>query len=339
MFNYLQESVLIREKTRELRLAVSGEAPAALERTRFQDAPPSTSTTGTSAPHTFSQLAATPPRLSGDQAGGRGALLSDICRGTKLRRVEYLHQSQQGAPSQEPRRTADRSVAPPPQKSRGGGASAGANRSTAESPSGPAQPTPKQRPIGDGSSGRSASTRGAAPRPPTLRGGNPAPTSSSSLAPPPPPYLIANGPVGGDPAPELPQRHNSLSNKRTAPLPGSHTPTRGPAPPPPSSPTPSQLGANRPRPPSEKAQVEAQPPLSWFRLRRRGNPPPRPPAPPPLLRRLLLPTVTDTPSPSVTRSFVDDFESRYSFHPLDDFPPPDEYRHFSKIYPSRGKQR
>lgn len=83
-------------------------------------------------------------------------------------------------------------------------------------------------------------------RPPTS-GGNPA---SSSLAPPPPPYRIANGPAGGDVAPELPQRHNSLSNKRTAPSPGGHTPTRGPAPPPPpASPTPSQQGSNRPPPP------------------------------------------------------------------------------------------
>lgn len=32
----------------------------------------------------------------------------------------------------------------------------------------------------------------------------------------------------------------------------------------------------------------------------------------------------------------DDFESKYLFHPLDDFPPPDEYRHFAKIYPSKA---
>ncbi|CAF89783.1 unnamed protein product, partial [Tetraodon nigroviridis] len=34
----------------------------------------------------------------------------------------------------------------------------------------------------------------------------------------------------------------------------------------------------------------------------------------------------------------DDFESKYSFHPLDDFPPPEEYRHFTKIYPSRANR-
>lgn len=35
---------------------------------------------------------------------------------------------------------------------------------------------------------------------------------------------------------------------------------------------------------------------------------------------------------------TDDFESKYSFHPLDDFPPPDEYRHFAKIYPSKANR-
>lgn len=92
-------------------------------------------------------------------------------------------------------------------------------------------------------------------RPPTS-GGNPASSSSStSLAPPPPPYRITNGPTGGgEAAPDLPTRHNSLSNKRTAPSPGGHTPTRGPAPPPPpASPTPSQQGANRPPPPIREA--------------------------------------------------------------------------------------
>ncbi|XP_023812947.1 WAS/WASL-interacting protein family member 2 isoform X2 [Oryzias latipes] len=437
-------------------------------------------------PHTLSQLSA-----GGEEAGGRGVLLSDICRGTQLRKVEvqndrsaplldsksatpptehpyirlyqYLHQSQQGGPSQELRRTAgDRSAAPPPQKSRASGASAGANRSTSESPPGSAQPkvqVPKQQPIRDGSSGRpSSSTRGAAPRPPSHRcdgtdrplpqassptecrphppslpsllpsptaaapspsmkpppppshchrgntsspptssynrekplpptpplpskpppspnsskrpptsGGNPAPSSSSSLAPPPPPYRITNGPaVSGEVAPELPQRHNSLSSKRTAPSPGSHTPTRGPAPPPPSSPTPSQLGTSKPPPtnregsgrgtapphlalcsPSLRVGAKEAPPPPPYRTHGspslssdppfRGKPPPPPsriPAPPPPPPHRNGPP----PSPSITRSFADDFEARYSFHPLDDFPPPDEYRHFSKIYPSRANR-
>uniref|UniRef100_A0A3B4YH88 WH2 domain-containing protein n=1 Tax=Seriola lalandi dorsalis TaxID=1841481 RepID=A0A3B4YH88_SERLL len=107
--------------------------------------PPPPPPGGPPPPPTLSQANTSPPKLSREEAKGRGALLSDICKGTKLKKV---------------------SVA----------------------------------------------------------------------------------------APELPQRHNSLSSKRTAPSPGGHTPTRGPAPPPPpSSPTPSQQGANRPPPPVREA--------------------------------------------------------------------------------------
>lgn len=34
-------------------------------------------------------------------------------------------------------------------------------------------------------------------------------------------------------------------------------------------------------------------------------------------------------------SFVDDFESKYSFHPVEDFPAPEEYKHFQRVYPSK----
>lgn len=77
------------------------------------------------------QANTTPPKLSQKEADGRGALLTDICRGPRLKKVEvvsdsksptaesqtpptdhpyirlyqYLHQ-QQGAPSEEQQRTA-----------------------------------------------------------------------------------------------------------------------------------------------------------------------------------------------------------------------------------------
>uniref|UniRef100_A0A3B5AXT6 WAS/WASL-interacting protein family member 2-like n=1 Tax=Stegastes partitus TaxID=144197 RepID=A0A3B5AXT6_9TELE len=354
--------------------------------------PPPPPPGGPPPPPTFSQANTSPPKLNREEAKGRGALLSDICKGTKLKKVAVVN---------------DRS-APLLDKPKGGGAAtAGANGSGASSPSGSAPPigglftggVPKLRPVGDGSSGRSPSTRAAAPRPPSHRhddaespspqasspmetsrsqrpslpnltsspspstpssagsspstGGNPASTpSSSTLAPPPPPYRITNGPSsGGEPAPELPQRHNSLSNKRTAPSPGGHTPTRGPAPPPPpASPTPSQQGANRPPPPVREAGGREAPPPPPYRTHgspslssdppTRGKPPPpptrtptAPPPPPPPLRN-----GHSSSSSSIPRSFVDDFESKYSFHPLDDFPPPDEYRHFTKIYPSKANR-
>ncbi|KAM4717179.1 LOW QUALITY PROTEIN: WAS/WASL-interacting protein family member 2-like [Anableps anableps] len=483
--------------------------------------PPPPPPGGPPPPPTFSQANTTPPKLNREEVKGRGALLSDICKGTKLKKVavvndrsaplldsktqtpksqtpptehpyirlyQYLSQSQpkqQGALSEEARKKAGGpSSSPSLDKPRGGGAATGANGSAAGSPSGAVPPigglftsgVPKLKPVGDSSSsGRSPSTRPAAPRPPSHRhddtdspspqalspmetsrsqrpslpnlssspspscpssaasspstgmkhsssapppppplsrrgnapsppssynrekplpptpnntpplpskpppspsnsrrpptsGGNPPSSSSSTLAPPPPPYRI-NGPAGGsEAAPELPQRHNSLSNKRPAPSPGGHTPTRGPAPPPPpASPTPSQQGANRPPPPireppsrgaappvpaplpsSTRAGGREAPPPPPYRTHgspslssdtpSRGKPPPppsrtpaAPPPPPPPLRN-------GHSSSSIPRSFVDDFESKYSFHPLDDFPPPDEYRHFTKIYPSRASR-
>ncbi|KAM8722975.1 WAS/WASL-interacting protein family member 2b isoform 1-T1 [Acanthopagrus schlegelii] len=485
--------------------------------------PPPPPPGGPPPPPTFSQANTSPPQLSREETKGRGALLSDICKGARLKKVavvndrsaplldsksqtpksqtpptdhpyirlyQYLHQqqsqpTQQGVPSEEQQRPAGdkKSAALTLDKPKGGGAATGgANGSAAGSPSGSVSPigglftggVPKLRPVGDGSSGRSPSTRAAAPRPPSHRhddtdspspqalspmetsrsqrpslpnlssspspsspssaasspsssmkhsssapppppplcrrgnapsppssnynrekplpptpnntpplpskpppspgnsrrpptsGGNPSSSSSSSLAPPPPPYRI-NGPTGGDAAPDLPQRHNSLSNKRTAPSPGGHTPTRGPAPPPPpASPTPSQHGANRPPPPvrdtpgrgaappvpsqSSRAGGREAPPPPPYRTHgspslssdppARGKPPPpptrtpaAPPPPPPPLRN-----GHSSSTSSIPRSFVDDFESKYSFHPLDDFPPPDEYRHFAKIYPSKANR-
>ncbi|KAJ6660653.1 hypothetical protein lerEdw1_017650 [Lerista edwardsae] len=32
---------------------------------------------------------------------------------------------------------------------------------------------------------------------------------------------------------------------------------------------------------------------------------------------------------------ADDFESKYSFHPVEDFPAPEEFKHFQRIYPSK----
>lgn len=32
---------------------------------------------------------------------------------------------------------------------------------------------------------------------------------------------------------------------------------------------------------------------------------------------------------------IDDFESKFTFHSVEDFPPPDEFKPFQKIYPSK----
>ncbi|CAL8313285.1 unnamed protein product [Arctogadus glacialis] len=432
--------------------------------------PPPPPPGGPPPPPTFSQAITTPPKLNREEAKGRGALLTDICTGTRLRKVAVVD---------------DRS-APQLEKPKGGASgTGGGSRSGAGSPSGSVPPigglfqggVPRLRPVGDGSSGRSPTTRGAAPRPPShrpddtespspqamsptepgrahrpslpnlaaspsapcsspssaaaspsgsmkhsssapppppppicRRGNAPSPPSSSynrekplpptpnntpplpakpppspgnsrrpptsggnsggsssSLAPPLPHYRLANGPSGAtglEAAPDLPQRHNSLGNKRQAPSPGGHTPTRGPAPPPPpASPTPSQQGGSRPHLPVREPPGRATAPPASLRTGSREAPPPPPyrahgspslssdpptrgkPPPPPSRTPAgpppPLPPIRNghsSSSFSAPRSFVDDFESKYSFHSLDDFPAPEEYRHFTKIYPSKANR-
>ncbi|XP_023798291.1 WAS/WASL-interacting protein family member 2, partial [Cyanistes caeruleus] len=54
-----------------------------------------------------------------------------------------------------------------------------------------------------------------------------------------------------------------------------------------------------------------------------------PPPPPPPVRN------GHRDSISTVRAFLDDFESKYSFHPVEDFPAPEEYKYFQRIYPSK----
>ncbi|KAL7830105.1 hypothetical protein SRHO_G00312320 [Serrasalmus rhombeus] len=373
--------------------------------------PPPPPPGGPPPPPTFSQANTTPPKLSRDEAKGRGALLSDICKGNRLKKVAVVND--RSAPLIEKPKGVSGGGA-----SSGGGATSGSGASSGGVTSG-AQPmgglfqggVPKLRPVGDGSVGRSAvqppSCRPAAPRPPCRadeaevqqqasppESGRsqrpslpdlsrpPSATSSpspgmkhSTSAPPPPPPLSRRGnappappqkatgapynrekPLPPTPvneaAPELPQRHNSLSKKPA----GSHTPTRAHAPPPPPSPTPQ---AGRPPPPARDPPGRAAAPPVPGQTSRNGRdaPPPPPPyrthgsssdppsrgKPPPPPSR--TPAGPPPPPPPIRnghtsnpRSFVDDFESKYSFHPLDDFPPPEEYRHFTKIYPSKANR-
>ncbi|XP_003466986.1 WAS/WASL-interacting protein family member 2 [Cavia porcellus] len=191
------------------------------------------------------------------------------------------------------------------------------------------------------------------PSPVNLRAG----PNSQSLAPPPPPYRQPPGVLNGPPAspthesaPELPQRHNSLHRKTSGPV-------RGLAPPPPASAFPS-LPSNRPPPPAREPPSRGSappPPPPMVRNGARDVPPPPPPyrahgeppsrgkPPPPPSRTPAGPPPPPPPplrnghrdSITTVRSFLDDFESKYSFHPVEDFPAPEEYKHFQRIYPSK----
>ncbi|XP_060637022.1 WAS/WASL-interacting protein family member 2 [Anolis sagrei] len=220
----------------------------------------------------------------------------------------------------------------------------------------PLPPTPGQRLPGNREGPPAPPPIKPPPSPVNLRTG---PSSQGqSLAPPPPPYRqppgVPNGPASptNELAPELPQRHNSLHRK----TPG---PTRGMAPPPPPSASPS-LQSSRPPPPARdppsRGAAPPPPPPPMIRNGGRDAPPPPPPyrmhgtsdttsrgkPPPPPTRTPVGPPPPPPPmrnghrdSISTVRSFLDDFESKYSFHPVEDFPAPEEFRHFQRIYPSK----
>ncbi|XP_069762968.1 LOW QUALITY PROTEIN: WAS/WASL-interacting protein family member 2-like [Narcine bancroftii] len=176
---------------------------------------------------------------------------------------------------------------------------------------------------------------------------------SQPLPPPPPPYrqppYVHNGPSssGSEAAPELPQRHNSLSRKSAGPIRGVAPPPPPPSlspsqnrPPPPAREPPNRGTAPPPPPPAMRNGArESPPPLPPYRMpsldpSHRGKPPPPPmrtpaPPPPPPLRN------GHKDSGLSSKSFLDDFESKYCFHPIEDFPAPEEYRHFQKSYPSK----
>ncbi|XP_031689759.1 WAS/WASL-interacting protein family member 2 isoform X1 [Oncorhynchus kisutch] len=268
-----------------------------------------------------------------------------------------------GSPNSGMKHSSSAPPPPPPFSRRGNAPPAPTQKAPPPAPSynreKPLPPTPGQR----GTSPVPA--RNSAPPPPSpnnnrrplTSGGSSASSSSSSLGPPPPPYRqpMTNGPSSpvNEAAPELPQRHNSLS-KKPSPGPG-HTPTRGQAPPPPPSPSPP--GGRPPPPVREPPGRGAAPPPPGSSQRNGGRdaPPPPPPyrgspsephsrgkPPPPPSRTPAGPPPPPPPirngHTSISRSFVDDFESKYSFHPLDDFPAPEEYRHFTKIYPSKANR-
>ncbi|XP_035253303.1 WAS/WASL-interacting protein family member 2b [Anguilla rostrata] len=321
-------------------------------------------------PPTFSQANTTPPKLSRDEAKGRGALLSDICKGTKLRKVSVvndrstpiLEKNSSGrsmllARAPRPPGESDscslRAVSPDlpprqrpslpdlPRAARTGSSPTVPRQKPPAPPPPPPSPLSREKPLPPTPGQDSARPLQAKPPPSPLHlpcsvAGGGSLSSPSSLAPPPycQPITVSSNhssPVS-EAAPKLPQRHNSLP-KKTGP--GCHTPTRGHAPPPPPARDPPSRGAAPPPPVMRSGGREAPPPPPPpYRTQsnseshsRTKNPPPRTPAvapPPPPVR-----------NGHIFRCFVDDFESKYSFHPLEDFPAPEEYRHFTKIYPSK----
>ncbi|XP_047240796.1 leucine-rich repeat extensin-like protein 3 isoform X4 [Girardinichthys multiradiatus] len=144
--------------------------------------------------------------------------------------------------------------------------------------------------------------------------------------------ILRDSPLGPPPPPPL------------LPLPTSFTPscptTLPPPPPPKAVPVPSP--AMRSLPPSYPCNVPTRRPPAVPRSLGAGRllaPPPAPPARSPtteLSTRVLPPP----PPPFNFRnghlhSLVDDFESKFQFHPVEELPPPDEFKPFPRVYPSK----
>ncbi|KGL87526.1 WAS/WASL-interacting protein family member 2, partial [Charadrius vociferus] len=201
--------------------------------------------------------------------------------------------------------------------------------------------------VGVGRAGADPALLAAPPPPPPMlrNGGRDAP-------PPPPPYRL-HGPTQ-PPSPGEPQlAWKATSEDVLGPAaggrvcPGDAVPWQaavGRA-----GADPALLAAPPPPPPMlRNGGRDAPPPPPPYRLHGSTEPPSRGKPPPPPMRTPAGPPPPPPPvrnghrdSISTVRAFLDDFESKYSFHPVEDFPAPEEYKYFQRIYPSktnRGKE-
>ncbi|KAJ1188118.1 hypothetical protein NDU88_004883 [Pleurodeles waltl] len=193
-------------------------------------------------------------------------------------------------------------------------------------------------------------------KPPVPSTPRPSPGNQGPPPPPPPPNRpgalpIPPVPGGNEEMPRLPQRNMSLvglsSNAspvtpRSAPLP----PAANERPPPPVRDPPGRSGPLPPPPPpvvnrngsvTRPSPTAPFPPRGGMETPRGGSRPPLPPErpgsgqPPPPLPPSIPPSVRN----GFKESCEDDWETRFSFHPVSDFPPPEPFVPLNKSYPSK----
>ncbi|XP_059113853.1 WAS/WASL-interacting protein family member 3 [Peromyscus eremicus] len=152
--------------------------------------------------------------------------------------------------------------------------------------------------------------------------GPPPPPPPPPLPPPLPTYAPVS-PRAAVPAPPLPGSNNSGGCETPPPLP-------------PKSPS-FQTQKALPTPPGAPGSQ------AILQKKRRGpgtsggklNPPPAPPARSPTTE---LSSKSQQPGGQLrngSQHVIDDFESKFTFHSMEDFPPPDEFKPCQKIYPSK----
>uniref|UniRef100_I3JA72 WAS/WASL interacting protein family member 3 n=1 Tax=Oreochromis niloticus TaxID=8128 RepID=I3JA72_ORENI len=133
--------------------------------------------------------------------------------------------------------------------------------------------------------------------------------------PPPPPLPLSITPSCPSTLPPPPPMVAPVPSPAMRSLPPSY-PCNAPTRRPPAIPRSAGVGrlAPPPAPPARSPTTE---------LSTHIPPPPPPPMPPSSLRNGHL------------QSLADDFESKFQFHPVEDLPPPDEFKPFPRIYPSK----
>ncbi|KAM6958892.1 uncharacterized protein FYW47_010323 [Aplochiton taeniatus] len=182
----------------------------------------------------------------------------------------------------------------------------------------------------------------ALPPPPSVPSSSLPDRSSGYIYPPPP------SPILSEPSRFPILRDSPLGPPPPPPLPASFTPscpTSLPPPPPkmPSVPSPAMRPCVPPLPPSYPCNAPTRRPPAVPRSAGVGRlaPPPAPPARSPSTE-LSSRTLPPPPPPLLPSSLrnghlhsLDDFESKFQFHAIEDLPPPDEFKPFPRIYPSK----
>ncbi|KAL2307519.1 hypothetical protein Nmel_000488, partial [Mimus melanotis] len=245
------------------------------------------------------------PKLRKEDQKARNALLADIQQGTRLRKVTQIND--RSAPQIEKPKGANRD-----------GGNPAVNKGGSQQPLGGlfAGGFPVLRPAGQrdmtaARPGQLSGVRAASPRPSAPPSSGAAKASSSPSHP-------AESPRAAVP-PEPP------GPSRAAP------PTPGP-------PQPAAVVETRKKRPGRGAGTGAGKLVT----------PPQPPARSPTTELTSKSGVSAwatahdpyTPLKNGNMHIIDDFESKFTFHSVEDFPPPDEFKPFQKTYPSkipRGK--